>query len=144
MARVARPPGVRFTLTPNWMDVAHSLATAVRGRLILGVDLEADNRAVAAAEASAMVDRIGRSSVDALELGNEPELYGSFGWYRSASRQAGARAARAGYDPAAFTRDFSSFAPQLPDVRLAGPSSGAATWLAQLGRSWPPSPACAW
>ena len=132
VAHVARPPGVRFTLTQNWMDVAHALAAAVRGRLILGVDLEADNRALAAAEANAMVDRIGRSSVDALELGNEPELYGSFGWYASPTGRPVPGRPR-DYDPAAFYRDFSSFAPQLPDVRLAGPSSGAPKWLAHLG-----------
>jgi hypothetical protein len=132
VSTVARPPGVKFTLTPNWLDVAHSVATAVRGRLILGVDLEANNRTVAAAEANAMVNRIGRSSVAALELGNEPELYGTFGWYRSASGKAVPGRPR-DYDPAAFERDYSSFAPRLPDVRLAGPSSGAATWLAKLG-----------
>jgi hypothetical protein len=130
-AHVARPPGARFTLTPDWMDVAHSLAAAVRGRLILGVDLEADNRALAAAEARAMVDRVGSGAIDALELGNEPELYGTFGWYRSAAGQPVPGRPR-GYDPAAFTRDYSSFAAHLPNVRLAGPSSGAATWLAQL------------
>jgi hypothetical protein len=128
---VARPPGVTFTLTPNWLDVAHSLATAVRGKLILGVDLEADNRAVAAGEATAMVNRIGRDSVAALELGNEPELYGSFGWYRSAAGTPVPGRPR-DYDPAAFVRDYSSFAPRLPDVPLAGPSSGAPTWLAKL------------
>ena len=132
VSSVARPPGVRFTLTPNWLDVAHAVATAVRARLILGVDLEADSRTVAAAEANAMVDRIGRSSVAALELGNEPELYGSFGWYRSASGEAVPGRPR-DYDPAAFERDYSSFSARLPDVRLAGPSSGAPTWLAKLG-----------
>jgi hypothetical protein len=132
VSQVARPPGVRYTLTPNWMDVVHALASAVRGRLILGVDLEADSRTIAAAEAKEMVDRIGRGSVDALELGNEPELYGSFGWYRSASGKPVPGRPR-DYDPAAFVQDFSSFAPQLPDVRLAGPSSGAPVWLEQLG-----------
>jgi len=130
---VPRPPGVRFTLTSNWLDVAHSVATAVRGRLILGVDLEADNRAVAAAEASAMVNRIGRDSLAALELGNEPELYGSFGWYRSTTTGRPVPGRPRDYDPAAFVRDYSGFAPHLPDVRLAGPSSGAPTWLAKLG-----------
>jgi Glycosyl hydrolase family 79 C-terminal beta domain len=129
---ISRPPGVTYTLTSNWLDVVRSLATATRGRVILGVDLEADNRAVAAAEANAMVSRIGRSSVAALELGNEPELYGSFGWYRSAGGKPVPGRAR-DYDPAAFERDYASFAPQLPDVRLAGPSSGAPTWLAKLG-----------
>ncbi len=68
----------------------------------------------------------------ALELGNEPELYGSFGWYRSAAGSPVPGRPR-DYDPAAFERDYSSFAPRLPDVRLAGPSSGAPTWLAKLG-----------
>ena len=132
VSSVARPPGVRFTLTPNWLDVARSVATAVRGRLILGVDLEADNRTLAAAEANAMVQRVGPGSVAALELGNEPELYGSFGWYASASGKPVPGRPR-DYDPTAFERDYSSFAPRLPDVPLAGPSSGAPDWLAKLG-----------
>jgi glycosyl hydrolase family 79 len=131
VSHVARPLGVRFTLTPNWLDVAHAVATAVRGRLILGVDLEANNLALATAEANAMVDRIGRSSLAALELGNEPELYGTFGWYRSASGKAVPGRPR-DYDPAAFVHDYSTFAPHLPDVRLAGPSSGAPAWLSKL------------
>jgi Glycosyl hydrolase family 79 C-terminal beta domain len=132
VAHVARPPGVKFTLTPNWFDVAHAVATAVGGKLILGVDLEAGNRTVAAAEANAMVNRIGRSSIAALELGNEPELYGTFGWYRSAAGNP-VPGRPHDYDPAAFVRDYSSFSPRLPNVQLAGPSSGAATWLAKLG-----------
>ena len=143
VAHVARPAGVRFTLTPNWLDVVRSVATAVRGRLILGVDLEADNRTVAAAEASAMVQRVGRSSVAALELGNEPELYGSFGWYTSAGGKP-VLGRPHDYDPNAFARDYSSFAPRLPDVPLAGPSSGAPQWLAKLGSFLAPSPASGW
>src|SRR6201999_2708955 len=92
----------------------------------------ADNRTLAAAEASAMVQRVGSGLVDALELGNEPELYGSFGWYASAAGKPVLGRPR-DYDPTAFRRDYSSFAPHLPDVRLAGPSSGAAEWLAGLG-----------
>jgi hypothetical protein len=133
VAHIARPPGVKYTLTPNWMRVAHAVATDLHARLILGVDMEADSRIVASAEAQAMVSQIGRGSIDALELGNEPELYGSFGWYRSATGQLVPGRPR-GYDLSAFTSDFSSMAPQLPgDVSLAGPSSGAATWLSQLG-----------
>ncbi len=127
------PPGVKFTITPNWMNVARALATSLRGRLILGVDLEANNLRVASAEANAMVDRIGRDSIDALELGNEPELYGTFGWYRSTTTGLPVPGRPRDYAPADFQRDYSSFAPHLPDVRLAGPSSGAAKWLAKLG-----------
>jgi len=59
-------------------------------------------------------------------------LYGSFGWYRSAAGKPVPGRPR-DYDPAAFVRDYSSFAPHLPDVPLAGPSSGAPVWLAKLG-----------
>ena len=143
VSHVARPPGVRFTLTPNWLDVAHAVATGVRGRLILGIDLEADNLTIAAAEANAMVDRIGRRSVAALELGNEPELYGTFGWYRLASGQPVPGRPR-DYDPAAFAHDYSTFAPHLPDVRLAGPGSGAPAWLSKLGSFLDAEPVSGW
>jgi len=127
-----QPPGVKYTLTPTWMHVARALATDLHARLILGVDLEANSQIVASTEAQAMLTNIGRASIDALELGNEPELYGAFGWYRSA---AGALVTGRphGYDLSNFTSNFSSFAPHLPSVPLAGPSSGAPTWLAQLG-----------
>lgn len=128
---VAQPPGVKYTLTPQWMSVARALATTLHGRLILGVNLEADNRSVAAAEANAMVNRIGRNEIAALEIGNEPELYASFGWYKSASgKQVPGRSP--GYNETDFFHDFSNFAGAMPDVALAGPSSGAHLWLAQL------------
>jgi Glycosyl hydrolase family 79 C-terminal beta domain len=132
VAHMPKPPGVKYTLTPTWMRVAHALATDLGARLILGVDLEADSQIVAGAEGQAMVADIGRSSIDALELGNEPELYGAFGWYRSAAGRLVTGRPR-GYDLSNFTSNFSSFAPHLPSIALAGPSSGAATWLAQLG-----------
>jgi hypothetical protein len=132
VAHVAQPPGVKYALTPDWMSVARALATAVGGRLILGVNLEADNRTIAAAEAKAMVNRIGRSAIEALEIGNEPELYAALGWYKSVSgKQVPGRAP--GYNQADFFHDYSSFAAAMPSVSLAGPSSGAATWLAELG-----------
>lgn len=132
VAHMRQPAGVRYTLTPTWMHVAHALATDLGARLILGVDLEADSQILASAEAQAMVADIGRGSIEALELGNEPELYGSFGWYRSAAGTLVTGRPR-GYDLSNFTSNFSSFAPHLPAVPLAGPSSGAPTWLAQLG-----------
>ncbi|MFZ0089107.1 MAG: glycosyl hydrolase family 79 C-terminal domain-containing protein [Solirubrobacteraceae bacterium] len=127
-----RPGGVRYTLTPNWMRVARALDTELHAKMILGVNLEADNRAIAAAEAHAMVDQIGAGNIEALELGNEPELYGTFSWYRSTTGQLIAGRPR-GYDERDFISDYSSLAPTLPDVPLAGPSSGAPEWLAQLG-----------
>ncbi len=132
VAHVAQPPGVKYSLTPDWMNVARSFASAIHGKLILGVNLEANNRTVTAVEGQAMAARIGRSSIDALEIGNEPELYGALGWYRSAAGLEVLGRPR-GYSPANFISQFSEFSRGLPSVPLAGPSSGAPTWLADLG-----------
>ncbi len=127
-----KPGGIKYALTPTWMRVAHALAAELDARLILGVNLEADSHRVAGGEARAMVDLIGGRYIDALELGNEPELYGSFSWYRtSAGRLVFGRPR--GYDESQFTSDFTSFAPHLPSVALAGPASGAPEWLPHLG-----------
>jgi hypothetical protein len=127
-----QPPGVKYSLTTNWMDVAHALASTLGARLILGVNLEADNRTVASAEGRAMVARVGRNAIDALEIGNEPELYGSFGWYKGINGQQ-VPGRPPGYSEPDFVHDFSSFASTMPNVALAGPSSGSAAWLASLG-----------
>ena len=67
-----------YALTPGWTAVTRALARALGARLILGINLEADSTAVAGTEADALVAGIGRGRIEALELGNEPELYGSF------------------------------------------------------------------
>ncbi len=130
---MSRPPGVKYDLTPAWMATTRALASALHARLILGLNLEADSPRVAAAEADAMAGRIGSASIQALELGNEPELYASFGWYKSpAGKQVPGRVA--GYDPADLIGDYTRFARSLPaSLSLAGPSSGAPLWLADLG-----------
>ena len=127
-----KPPGIRFTLTPRWMSVAHALASDLDAQLILGINLEADSRRLADAEAKALIARVGRPAIDALEIGNEPELYGSFGWYRTASGQE-ITGRPHGYDESDFFHEFSSFSRSLPRAPVAGPSSGSLTWLAELG-----------
>jgi len=135
-----RPPGVKYDLTPQWMSVARTVATTLHAHLILGINLEADSRRVAAAEAQAMISRIGRQAIDALEIGNEPELYGVLGWYRSASGQH-ILGRSPGYDFADYAREFAGIAHVLPTgVALAAPSTGAPTWLDQLGTFLPAEP----
>lgn len=131
VAHMARPPGIRYTLTPRWMQVTRSLATALGARLILGVNMEAGSVRVATVEARAMVNGIGRGSIAALELGNEPELYGAYGWYQSHGQPVLGRPRN--YDLADFIHDLSGVVPRLPDVPLAGPASGASSWLSGLG-----------
>ena len=135
-----RPPGIQYDLTPQWMSVARTVATTLHAHLILGINLEADSRRVAATEAQAMVSRIGRGAIDALEIGNEPELYGILGWYRSASGQH-ILGRSPGYDFADYAREFAGIAHVLPTgVALAAPSTGAPRWLDQLGTFLPAEP----
>jgi hypothetical protein len=129
-----RPPGVKYDLTPAWMNVAHALAAQLHARLILGVNLEADSPALASAEANAMVSRIGRSYIDALELGNEPELYASFGWYRSAVTHLLVPGRPRTYGVGNFIADYSRFSSSLRGDPLAGPSMGGPEWLQSLGK----------
>jgi hypothetical protein len=133
IAHVRAPLGIRYTLTRRWMQITRALVKSTNARLVLGINLEADSRRLAGTEARALVDGVGRSSVQALEIGNEPELYGSFGWYRSAGGHEILGRPR-GYDLPTFTRDFSAFAGSMPSVALAGPSTGSPIWMAQLAR----------
>ena len=128
-----RPPGVTFTLDQRWLQVVRALGQALSPRLILGVNLEANSLAVAGAEASATTGALSPGLVQALEPGNEPELYGSFAWYHTRSGQSVPGRPRS-YDHAAFVRDFVRFARVLREAPLAGPATGAPEWMRQLDR----------
>lgn len=133
IAGMKRPPWVRYTLTPLWMQVARAVADGLGGKLILGVNLEADSSRIADAEASAMTRQIGSNAIAGLELGNEPELYGSFNWYRN-PQHVGIRGRGPGYDFAEYSREFAEIARGLPRaVPVAGPSIGSLHWSQSLG-----------
>jgi len=125
-----RPPGVSYSITTRWLQVTRALTDALGARLILGINLEADSPKLAAAESRALIGGIGRNSILALEPGNEPELYSSWGWYCADGRAVTGRPA--GYDFAAFTNDFSTIAGALPTAPLAGPAIGIPTWFPDL------------
>ena len=127
-----KPGGIRYSLTPTWVRVTAALAHQLGAGLILGLNLEADSATVAAAQARALIAGIGRSSIEALELGNEPELYGSFTWYTTPSgRHVTGRPH--GYDFSAYQGDFTRISASLPPVALAGPTTGAPKWIPELG-----------
>ena len=128
VAGVPTPAGVTATLTHNWLDVTHALATQLGARLTLGINFEADSTKVAGAEANAELDGIGRSRIAAFELGNEPELYGSFDWGLS-----GAPGRPKGYDFEAFAQDFTRIGRALPHLPLAGPTDGGTRWFPKVG-----------
>lgn len=129
VAGSAPPPGVSYSLTPNWIAVTRTLAEKLRARLILGTNFEADTGSVAATEANALVNGLGRAQVEALELGNEPELYDTFSWGSS-----GAPGRPKPYSFETFDQDFKSIAGALPSAPLAGPAVGQPVWFPDLGR----------
>ena len=120
----ARPPWVRYTLNDSRLAVMRALSQSVGARFIPGINLEANSPSVAAAEANAMLQKLGANAIDAFELGNEPELYGSFSWYRTPSGRH-VRGRPRHYDFAAFAKDFSKVGSAIPaQIPLAGPGIG--------------------
>ncbi len=137
---VAKPPGIRYTLTPRWLAVTRASALAMRARLILGINFEADSTAIARAEARALLNGIGRDLIAGFELGNEPEVYGTIGWYTNSSGVS-VFGRPSSYDFGSYLKDYSAIASVLPrGVPLIGPASGASQWLAGLNQYLDASP----
>jgi hypothetical protein len=128
VAGVPRPGGVNYTLTWRRLAVMGAFARAVGARLILGLNFEADSRVLAVAEEREMLKVIGRGHIEAFELGNEPELYSSFAWYRTPAGIS-VPGRPAGWNFAEFNRDFAHVAGALGQVPLAGPTVGGRSWL---------------
>jgi hypothetical protein len=127
-----QPGGVTYTLTPKWLQIARTMDTALNSRLILGINLEAGSVKLARTEANALVNGIGKPHIAGLEIGNEPELYSAFNWYRR--NGVGVKGRSKNWTEAAFFKQFSQFAGAMPaGVPVAGPASGSATYLAELG-----------
>ena len=82
--KMRRPLGITYDITPGWLAVVRALARETDLRYILGINLEADNPAIEVTEAHTLLAGIGRQYVEALELGNEPELYSLLGYYDNA------------------------------------------------------------
>ena len=131
-AGMQRPPGVTFDITDQWLGVTRALARALGAHLILGLNLEADSPQLAASEAKALVTGVGSSAVRALEIGNEPDLYPAFPWYRSNGHAVFGRPKS--YDESAYIGDFAGLTGALPHVPLAGPSLSGRQWTQGLGQ----------
>jgi hypothetical protein len=130
---MAKPAGVRLTITPATLRSLAGLTHALDARAILGLDLEADSTAIVAAEGRAFRRSLGGPSIAALELGNEPELYGRLGWYTGPNGAPVLGRARS-YDIAGYAADAVRFARVLPRLPLAGPATGSARWMDALGK----------
>ena len=130
VAGVTPPGGVRYALTPSWLAGARALAGAVPAKLILGVNLAAGRPRLSTAEAAALLHGIGPGLIDAFELGNEPDVYGVFPWYRT--RHGAVFARGAGYNLSSYIAEVRRWGAVLPDMPLAGPAAAELPWLSGL------------
>ena len=116
---MARPPWARWTLTPAWMAVAQKLLEDLHAHLIAGINMEADNPAVATTEVQAIKSGIGPSVPTTFELGNEPELYPKWPFYITKGKQAVFGRPQS-YSFPQITSEWDRLAADLGPIRLAG------------------------
>jgi hypothetical protein len=127
---VPRTPAAYYTLTRRRLEVAAALARATNAHLIFGVNMEAGSPIEASAESRAIMTVIGRTLLKGIEIGNEPELYGSKWYYKIGGREYFARPAS--WDFQSFMSEYLQFAAALGQVPLVGPAIGAHTWMPYL------------
>jgi hypothetical protein len=120
-------PGVRpmpyegYRLTTSWMATTGALASRLGARMIMGLNLAADDPALDAAEVSAYVNALPEGSLEAVEIGNEPNVYNKITIYRTAAGVPfPARPRTFGYP--AFRSQFDDIANRTLPLRLAGPA----------------------
>jgi hypothetical protein len=131
MRRVIPPAGINYGLTKGWLRTTQALARTLGARLIMGINLAAGRPGLAAAEARAILQGIGRQYIQALEIGNESDLYGFLPWYRDRrGRVVLSRSQH--YNLSAFIRDFTRWRAALPAVPLAGPTFSSLNWMSGL------------
>jgi Glycosyl hydrolase family 79 C-terminal beta domain len=124
---VIPPNGVTYSLTTRWLQTARSLAKALGARLIMGINLAADQPAIAAAESRALLAGIGSQYIDAFEIGNEPDVYGIFPWYKN-RRGKWVWSRPKSYSLSDYIVQFSQWRQALPSVPVAGPAFAELTW----------------
>ena len=125
---MATPPTVTFSLTPKWVNVARTFVQAVGARLIMGINIKADSVPVAVTMSQHLLAGVGERSIEALELGNEPDILSSFGGYPTAPGP-GAHP----YNFGVFRQAFTQIAGAMPRFALAGPAFTGTKWLSHFG-----------
>jgi hypothetical protein len=133
MRGVIPPGGVSYSLTKGWLRTTQALAAALGAHLIMGINLAANRPGLAAAEARAILQGIGKQYIQALEVGNEPDLYGVFAWYKDRRGRVVYSRPPGSYDFDTYVKDFSRWRAALPNVPLAGPAFSSVSWMPDLG-----------
>jgi hypothetical protein len=125
-AKGVKPPGyVAHTLSPTWMRTLGGLERSLRAKLILGINMAADEPALGAAEARAYVRALrGTSSTEALEIGNEPNLYSGVTAFPGLNGKP-VPARPKSFEFRQYVDQFDAIAKALPRTSLAGPALSA-------------------
>ncbi len=127
-------PGIAYTLTPSWLATTRALAEQTGGKLVLDLNLKLGSAAEITDEANAFRTGIGAKNIDALEIGNEPELYPITPYYYAEPSNAPVYPRRRSYNRAAYLKEMAGFAARLHGFATAGPATGNRDWLARLPR----------
>jgi hypothetical protein len=73
-------PPWAFSLAPKWLSQARALVRTLGARLILDLNLITDTPSVAAQWARAATAELSPHSIEAFEVGNEPDIYSHADW----------------------------------------------------------------
>ena len=123
-------PGVKplpyqgYELTPSWMATTGALARQLGARMIMGLNLAGNDPALDAAELRDYINALGEKAIDAVEIGNEPNVYNKITVYRTAAG-APVRARPRGFGYPAFRSQFEAIADRTSPLALAGPALAA-------------------
>ena len=128
---VIPPGGIYYPITTGWLRTTKALAADLNAKLILGVNLAAGRPAIAAAEGRAFVSGIGKKYIDALEIGNEPNLFPVFSWYKDRTGHVYRSRSRS-YSLDDYIQQFKQWAKVLPNMALAGPAASNPKWMEKL------------
>ena len=138
-----QPLGVTYNLNRAWAAAARSLAQGTNAQYLLGINLEANSTRISQVEAAALVKGIGRRYIDALEIGNEPDLYTAIPWYR----RAGGRdlpwyspdgtpvyGRPATFSPQDYLGEYLRTLKVVPRLPIAGPETANPPWAHAFDR----------
>jgi hypothetical protein len=115
------PSFLSYALTPSWLETTGALARDLGAKLIMGLNLVANQPNLDATEAHDYIQYFGRNAIEALEIGNEPNIYKQITvTHPLVGLPLRARPKTFKYPD--FRRQFQAIARALPRLPLAGPA----------------------
>ena len=125
------PPGITYNIGRPWLLAVAAATTALRARLIVGLNLGLNDPGVGVAWAAAARTGLGSEAIEAFEIGNEPNLYPGHAY------GAGLTARPATYTFGDYEAEYRAYASALrralgAQVPLAGPAVLTPSWMANL------------